>query len=672
MSEIIRNDIIINNHSYELNGEENLLKVIRKAGIQLPTFCYHSELSVYGACRMCVVEVEGQGIVASCSTAPRAGMIIKTHTKRLQHIRKMALELLLANHDRECTTCERSGSCKLQDLAEQFGIKEIRFGHRDQYLPIDASSPSLVRDPNKCILCGDCVRMCQEVQGIGVLDFANRGSKVVVTPAFNKNMAEVDCVNCGQCASICPTGALVVKSEREDVWSALQDDTKTVIVQIAPAVRVAIGEEFGGKPGDIELGKLAAALRRLGFGKIFDTSFTADLTVMEETREFLQRFQNNDHIPQFTSCCPAWVKYAEQYHADLLDNLSSCKSPQQMFGSIAKEFYAKQLGIEPKDLIVVSLMPCSAKKFEAKREEFSHDGVQDVDFVLTTHEIAKMIKEAGIIFNELEIESLDMPFGFATGAGVIFGVTGGVAEAALRAAYEMVTNKTLEDVNFKAVRGMKGIKEAIVDLAGTEVKIAVVHGLGNVKELLKKIKAGEVEYHLVEVMACPGGCVGGAGQPFPNDTAAREERAKGIYRVDRMLQIHKSQDNPVINNFYKEHLDELSHEEIHHLLHTNYGNRRRIKAGKICLTGVDVEELSVSVCVGTCCYLGGSYDLLQNLMHVVENDSDLKDRVNIQATFCFENCQGGPTIKVGDEILSKMTVDDTGKIIEMIKAKLGL
>lgn len=664
------NQIFINNHGYELNGEENLLKVVRKAGIELPTFCYHSELSVYGACRMCLVEVEGQGIVAACSTAPRAGMKIKTHTKRLQHIRKMALELLLANHNRECTTCDRSGSCKLQDLAERFGIKDIRFGHRDQQLPIDASSPSLVRDPNKCILCGDCVRMCQEVQGIGVLDFANRGSKVVVTPAFGKSMAEVDCVNCGQCAAVCPTGALVVKSQREDVWDALQDDTKTVIVQIAPAVRVAIAEEFGGKPGDIELGKLAAALRRLGFARIFDTSFAADLTVMEETREFIGRLQSNDRIPQFTSCCPAWVKYAEQYQAEMLDHLSSCKSPQQMFGSVAKEFYTKELGIDRKDLIVVSLMPCSAKKFEAQREEFTVDGVKDVDFVLTTHEIARMIKEAGIIFNDLEIESLDMPFGFFTGAGVIFGATGGVAEAALRAAYEMVTQKKLADVNFKAVRGMQGLKEATVDLAGTEVKIAVVHGLGNVKELLTKIKAGEAHYDLVEVMACPGGCVGGAGQPFPNDTEARKERAAGIYRADKMNTLHKSQESPVINEFYKEHLEKLSHDELHDLLHTDYGNRRRIKGQAISLMSAPAGELGVSVCVGTCCYLGGSYDLLQNLMKVVENDPTLHERVKIQATFCFENCQGGPSLKIGDEIIGKMTAADTDKVVEMIRKKI--
>lgn len=663
--------IIINNHSYDLQGEENLLKVIRKTGIELPTFCYHSELSVYGACRMCLVEVDGQGVVAACSTQPQPGMRIKTHTGRLQHIRRMALELLLANHDRECTTCERNGFCKLQDLAERFGIKEIRFGHRDQMLPIDDSSSSLVRDPNKCILCGDCVRMCHEVQGIGVLDFAHRGSNVVVTPAFNKPLAEVDCVNCGQCAAVCPTGALIVKSERRAVWQALQDEEKTVIVQIAPAVRVAIGEEFGGQPGSIELGKLAAALRRLGFAKIFDTSFAADLTVMEETKEFLARFQKKERLPQFTSCCPAWVKYAEQYQAEFLDNLSSCKSPQQMFGAVAKEFYAKELGVQPKDLIVVSLMPCSAKKFEAQREEFIRHGVQDVDFVLTTHEIAKMIKEAGIIFSELEVESLDMPLGFATGAGVIFGTTGGVAEAALRAAYELVTNETLEDVNFKVVRGMAGLKEATVKLLDQEIKLAVVHGLANVKDLLQRIKDGEATYDLVEVMACPGGCVGGAGQPFPNDTEARQARSKGLYRADRMLQIHKSQDSPVINNFYKDHLESLTHAELHQLLHTDYGNRRRINGSEISLTEQGVEELTVSVCVGTCCYLGGSYDLLQNLIQRVKTDPALADRVKIQATFCFENCKGSPSIKIGEEIFSKINVEDRDKILTMIRERLA-
>lgn len=664
-------EIIINNHNYKLDGEENLLQAIRNAGIELPTFCYHSELSVYGACRMCVVEVESQGVVAACSTAPRPGMKIKTHSQRIQHIRKMALELLLANHDRECTICERSGSCKLQTLAERFDIREVRFGQRDEKLPLDTSSPSLVRDPNKCILCGDCVRMCQEVQGIGVLDFINRGSKVQVTPAFNKNMAEVDCVNCGQCASVCPTGALVVKPERRDVWSAIEDEDKTVVVQIAPAVRVAIGEEFGGEPGEIELGKLAAALRRIGFDKIFDTSFAADLTVMEETREFIDRFKNNERLPQFTSCCPAWVKYAEQYQADFLDNLSSCKSPQQMFGSVAKEFYAKDLGIDPEDLIVVSLMPCSAKKFEARREEFTRDGVKDVDYVLTTQTIARMIREAGVVFDRLEVESLDLPLGFATGAGVIFGATGGVSEAALRAAYEMITNKELDNVNFDAVRGMDGIKEATVDIEGTEVNIAVVHGLANAKELLNKIREGETDYHLIEVMACPGGCVGGAGQPFPNDSDCREKRANGIYRADKMLQMHKSQDSPIINDFYEKHFDGLSHEKMHELLHTDYGNRRRISSEEIQLTGSGVEELTVSVCVGTCCYLGGSYELLQNLMKRVENNPELNDKVKIEATFCFENCQGGPTIKIGDEIIGNLTADSTDEVLGKIEKKIS-
>jgi NADH-quinone oxidoreductase subunit G len=442
----------------------------------------------------------------------------------------MVLELLLANHDRDCTTCEKSGVCKLQDLAQRMGVRQVRFGHREKMLPIDNSSPAIVRDPNKCILCGDCVRVCAEVQGIGVLDFINRGSEAVVSPAFGKNLADVDCVNCGQCASVCPTGALVVRSEIEDVFKAINDPSKVVVAQIAPAVRVAIGEEFGFRPGEVAMGQMVASLKKMGFDKVYDTSFTADLTVLEETHEFLERVQKGEHLPQFTSCCPAWVKYAEQYHPELLSQLSSCRSPQQMFGSVAKRFLSKQLGVKPQDLVVVSIMPCTAKKFEARRPEFivQIDGVNvpDVDNVLTTQELARMIKEYGLDFVNLEPEPLDMPFGLSTGAGMIFGNSGGVAEAVLRAAGEMATGQSSGQVKFSEVRGLDGIREAEVDVAGNKVRLAVVHSLSNAKALLEKLAAGEVAYDLIEVMACPGGCIGGGGQPLPYDTGAKLKRRK--------------------------------------------------------------------------------------------------------------------------------------------------
>ncbi|HOG53189.1 MAG TPA: [FeFe] hydrogenase, group A, partial [Bacillota bacterium] len=451
--------VTVDNVKIPLEGEESLLKVVRKAGIDLPTFCYHSQLSVYGACRMCVVEVDRMGVVASCSVPPQDGMNVKTNTERLRKIRRTILELLLANHDRECTTCGKSSQCKLQELSERFAVSTLRFGHGDKRFPIDASTPAIVRDPNKCILCGDCVRMCAEVQGVGILDFSFRGSKSTVGPAFGKNLNEVDCVQCGQCTTVCPTGALMVKSVTSEVWKALDDANKKVIVQIAPAVRVALGEEFGMAPGAIVTGKIVAALRRLGFDQVYDTSFTADLTIIEEGNEFIGRVRNGGVLPQFTSCCPGWVKYVEQYHPELIPNISSCKSPQQMFGSVAKRYLAKDLGWKPEDVVVVSIMPCTAKKFEAQRPEFVHDGVPDVDYVLSTRELARMIKEAGFSWDDLEVESFDLPLGLGSGAGMIFGNTGGVTEAVLRSAQQLLGLGTDSKIVYNEVRGLDGIKE---------------------------------------------------------------------------------------------------------------------------------------------------------------------------------------------------------------------
>jgi NADH-quinone oxidoreductase subunit G len=663
--------ITVDGRQVAIEGEPNLLEVIRKAGIELPTFCYHSELSAYGACRQCLVETEDGKILASCSTPPAPNMVIKTHTPRVQKIRRIALELLLANHDRECTTCSKSGSCKLQDLSQRYHIDTVRFGKRDEKMPLDLSSPAIVRNPNRCILCGDCVRVCQEVQGIGALDFAHRGSKTVVTPAFGKNLADVECVNCGQCVAVCPTGALIVKSETDKAWGAIHDKTKIVLAQIAPAVRVSVGELFGMKPGELSLGKLVTALRMLGFDKVFDTSFAADLTAMEETTEFIGRLQKKERLPQFTSCCPAWVKYAEQYHPELLPNLSSCRSPQQMFGSLAKRYYARELGIEPQDLYVISIMPCTAKKFEAERPEFSHDGVRDVDLVLTTQEIGHMIKEAGISFAELEDDSLDMPFGFTTGAGVIFGVTGGVAEAVLRSANYVLTGEELSQVNFQEVRGQAGVREAAVTVAGQEVRVCVTHTLSRAKEIIRQLQDGEVHYDIVEVMACPGGCIGGGGQPGTSSPDLRKKRAGGIYRVDTALQLRKAQENPLVASMYGKWLGDVGGIAAHEALHTGYVQRRRIQSDGIpVLCGQSTEQkVDVEVCVGTCCFVKGSGQILADLTKRLEN-SGYADRVDLRAAFCLENCAGAPSVRVGGKMLGGLSPSKTDDVMREIMEAL--
>lgn len=664
--------VIIDNQVVEINGAKTLLELIRKAGIDVPTFCYNSELSIYGACRMCVVEQEGRGVMASCSTPPVPGMKIFTNSPRVQRIRRTVLELLLANHDRDCTTCEKNGHCKLQELANRYGVRKVRFGERDVKLPIDDAGTSIVRNPNKCILCGDCVRTCSEVQGIGILDFANRGSKVQVTPAFGKSLSEVECVNCGQCSAVCPTGALTIKSEVDKAWDAINQKEKLVVVQVAPAVRVALGEEFGLPAGEIVTGKMVAALKRLGFDKVFDTTIAADLTIMEEATEFLERFKKGDRLPQFTSCCPAWVKYAEHNEPEYLNNLSSCRSPQQMFGSMVKRYWAKELGKEAKDIFVISIMPCTAKKFERTRPEFSTDGVPDVDLVLTTQELAQMIRESGLVFDNIETEAFDTPFGFGTGAGVIFGASGGVAEASLRAAYEALTGEELEQVNFEAVRGFKGLKEFSVMIKGNEIRVAVVQGLANAKNLLTKIKSGEAKYDLIEVMACPGGCIGGAGQPIAATTDIKKARAKGIYNADKLSQLRKSQDNPVVAKFYDKWLKKPNSEEAHHSLHTHYANRARI-------TGEDIEilkseqnnKMDIAVCVGTCCYLNGSYDTLKEFTRQAD-EAGVKDKVNLHATFCLESCKQSPSIRINEEVIDGVSADKVSKVFkDKVLNKLG-
>ncbi len=661
--------ISIDGRDVVLNGERNLLEVIRKAGIDLPTFCYHSDLSVYGACRLCLVDVGGRGIVAACSTQAEPGMKVRTTTEEIREIRRIAIELLLANHSRECPTCSKSAACQLQDLARKLGVQEIRFKSAPPNHPVDRTSPSLVRDPNKCVLCGDCVRMCSEVQGIGAIDFAFRGSRTAVLPAFGKDLDQVECVYCGQCSSVCPTGALTPKSEIDDVWKALSDPAKTVVAQIAPAVRVGLGEAFGMPAGTIVTGQIVAALKMMGFEQVYDTSFTADLTVIEEATEFLQRKAAGEDLPQFTSCCPGWVKFTEQYYPTLLSHLSSCKSPQQMFGSLAREVLPGKLGVDNKDLIVVSIMPCTAKKFEAQRPEFEHGGLRDVDFVLTTQELATMIEGAGIRFQQLRPESLDMPLGFKTGAGVIFGNSGGVTEAVLRYAAEKVTGVTLESFEFHDVRGEQGLREATVDLNGQSLRIAIVHGLANARRVAEQVKSGESPYDLIEVMACPGGCIGGAGQPVTRDGDARRLRTRGLYEADKMLQLHKSQENHLVAQVYKENLGEVGGEKAHHLLHTQYRSRRRITDQDFTLGSDNGTEktVRVSVCVGTNCIARGSQDLLHELVRQVEAKG-LSERVEVRASFCFEQCDRGPTVTVAGHVMNRC---NTGQVLAAIDAALA-
>ncbi|MDF3004318.1 MAG: 2Fe-2S iron-sulfur cluster binding protein [Oscillospiraceae bacterium] len=559
----------IDDHRVGFDEEKNVLDVIRKVGISMPTFCYHTELSTYGACRMCVVELENGGIEASCSMEPKDGLRIRTNTARTLKHRKMILELLLAAHCRDCTICEQNGDCKLQDMAKQFGIRKIRFEDTREEMDTDTSSRSIVRDPNKCILCGDCVRVCDEIQGMGILDFVHRGSQLRVMPAFNRKMAETKCVNCGQCAAVCPTGAITVKNQIGNIWAALQNPHKRVVAQVAPAVRVAIGEAFGIAPGTNKMGKLVAAMKRMGFDEVYDTTLGADLTVMEESAEFLRRLEKGGPFPMFTSCCPAWVSYVENSNTKYIPHLSSCKSPQQMFGSVIKA-QARLNDDDPRDTVVISVMPCAAKKAEAAREEFYVNGIPDVDYVLTTRGVSTMIKEVGIRFDEIDDEATDMPFGMGSGAGVIFGTTGGVTEAVIRRVSGKKSVNTLREIKYSGVRGMdESVKEATVKLGDSELKIAVVHGLKNAQLLLEKIESGEVFYHFVEVMACRGGCIGGAGQPFGRDRTKRT-RAEGLYTVDKQAQIKSSEENPMIAALYDGLLSDHNHN--HKLLHTRYNN----------------------------------------------------------------------------------------------------
>ena len=558
-----------------------VLEAAKLAGIRIPTLCFLKDINEIGACRMCVVDSGARALQAACVLPAAQGMKVKTNTPEIRAYRKNILELLLSTHEKKCLSCIRSQNCELQALCKELGVEdgEKFAGYKVPYT-IDDLSPSIVRDNNKCVLCRRCVAVCSKIQNVGVIGPVNRGFTTAIESPWEMHLSEMSCINCGQCIVNCPVGALYEKDDTKKVWDLLRDPSKHVVVQPAPAVRAALGEEFGLPMGTSVTGKMATALKRLGFDKVFDTDFGADLTIMEEANELVERIKTGGVLPMITSCSPGWIKYCETYHPDFLPNLSSCKSPHEMLGAMVKSYYAEKAGIDPKDIAVVSVMPCTAKKFEAARPELGHNGMADVDVVLTTRELARMIKEANISFETLPDGDFDSLMGESTGAAVIFGATGGVMEAALRTAYETITGEKLEDVEFHAVRGIEGIKEATVNIGGTDVNVAVASGTGNATKLLERAKSGEKNYAFIEVMACPGGCVNGGGQPIvpaqtKMDVDIRVERAKALYGEDRSKALRKSHDNTEIKQIYADFLDKPGSHLAHELLHTHYQKREK-------------------------------------------------------------------------------------------------
>lgn len=572
-------NITIDGKSIQVPKDYTVLDAARDANIDIPTLCYLKGVNEIGACRMCVVEIQGaRGLQASCVYPVSEGLVVKTNTPDVRESRKVTLELILSNHDKKCLTCVRNRNCELQKLADQLNIQEIRYDGPMKNRELDNFSPSVVRDPNKCVLCRRCINVCKNVQTVGVIDTVERGFDTIVSPAFERHLDESPCVMCGQCIVACPVGALKEKDDTTKVWNALANPDLHVVVQTAPAVRVALGEEFDMPIGTIVTGKMVAGLKRLGFTKVFDTDTAADLTIMEEGTELIQRINSGGKLPLITSCSPGWIKFAEHNYPEILDNLSTCKSPHEMFGALLKSYYAQKMGLDPAKIFVVSIMPCTAKKFEASRPELSATGYKDVDVVLTTRELARMLKEACVDLSALPEEKFDDPMGEATGAGVIFGATGGVMEAALRTVTEILSGKSFENFEYDVVRGTDGIKEAEVNIDGMKIKAAVAHGLGNARKLIERIKNGEADYHFVEVMACPGGCVTGGGQPIHSakelaQMDLKSERAKAIYQEDKNLPIRKSHENPVIKKLYDEFFGEPGGHKAHELLHTHYTAR---------------------------------------------------------------------------------------------------
>ncbi len=570
-------NITIDGKKIQAPQGSSILEAAQSAGVHIPTLCYHPELRAEGACRLCMVEASGsRSLVASCVYPISEGMTVRTNTSKVREARKTVVELLLANHPKDCLCCQKNGDCELQKIAADLGVRKIRFeGGAQKAHTIDNSNPSLVRDQEKCILCGRCIRVCRDVQGMNVYSFAGRGFGAIVSTAFEHDLKDSVCTYCGQCSSVCPTGAIVEKDDTEKVWEAINNPEKIVIVQTAPAVRVALGEELGISAGSVVTGKMVTALRQLGFDKVFDTNFSADLTIMEEGHEFIHRLQNGGVLPMITSCSPGWVNMVELKYPELLPHLSTAKSPQQMFGAVAKTYFAEKSGIDPAKIVSVSVMPCTAKKAEAIREEMCDSGYRDVDIVITTRELGRMIREAGLDFANLPEENYDSPLGTGTGAGVIFGTTGGVMEAALRTVADVLTGQDLSKVDYNEVRGMAETREATIKIGEMEVKIAVVNTLSSAQKMLERIKAGIADYQFIEVMACPGGCIGGGGQPVPVNRQIREARRAALLDCDRHSELRKSHQNPEIKTLYATWMGKPLGEKAHNLLHTHYSAKKR-------------------------------------------------------------------------------------------------
>ncbi len=558
----------------EVEEGSTLMEAAKKLDIHIPTLCFHPDQDVKANCRICLVELEGNKLlVPACSYPAENGMSIRTHSPKVRRARRNILELILARHAQDCLHCDRSGTCELQAVAEEMHFVKIpRYPYVARSDESDNSSPSIVRNAAKCINCGRCEYACNQVQTVHALSKVGRGFEVQFRPAYGRTLAESICVNCGQCVQACPTGALTIRDDTQVVWHAFAVPEKLVVAQVAPAVRITLAEALGEPPGSISTGRMVSAMKRVGFHKVFDTDFTADLTIMEEGTELLGRIKSGGVLPMVTSCCPAWIKFCETFYPDLLPNLSTCKSPQQMFGALLKTYYAEKTGKKPEDILSVSVMPCTAKKFEETRPELGRNGMRDVDAVVTAQELARMIRSAGIRFDTLPDTPFDAPFGLGTGAGEIFGSTGGVMEAALRTVYEVVTGKPLENLDIKAVRGLEGVKEASVEMNGMSVKVAVTNGLSNARKIMDLVRAGKADYHFIEIMACPGGCIGGGGNPIKNN-AKMKPRLDAVYRLDRELPLRKSHENPAVKALYEEYLGEPNGHRSHALLHTGYVNR---------------------------------------------------------------------------------------------------